>query len=380
MNVEEILSRELTEVADGLHIPPMPLLPEEPPHRDRHWLALLVAAAVLLVIAGGVTVVALNDGDTSTPQPAPQPTQTPSVPTPTGPSVNSPEEPAGPIPTSAPSVPYVVDQHLYVDGEQVPGTWWQVWHGGAAWLAIRTDGTWWWGWSPEPVAINGGQDDVPSISPNGKYIAQTLRSNGKGTLTGFDTRPDGEGLGRTPLDLGDPEAGTTVYVKAVTDDGQVIAQGGDTSVMWLPLGGGKTVDLSSTAPGQVVWASTSAGLVVSDGESGPPYLAEISDDGMLTRVAALSSTQVTADPSATWLLWPGLPTEGDVTSIPTLKAQSLDGSQQATLDAPHGWEFKVRTWAWEDDDLVVSTVVGDRGERLARCSVTAAECVLIRSR
>jgi hypothetical protein len=52
-------------------------------------------------------------------------------------------------------VPYVLDGRLYVQGEQVPGTWWTVRHAGGAWVAHRDDDTWWWGTGTEPIAIAG---------------------------------------------------------------------------------------------------------------------------------------------------------------------------------------------------------------------------------
>ncbi len=70
-------------------------------------------------------------------------------------------------------------------------------------------------------------------------------------------------------------------------------------------------------------------------------------------------------------------TGGEVTSIPKLEAQTVDGTQQATLTAPDGWGFRVRAWVWEDDDYLVSPVVSDGGERMARCSAQTARCVLI---
>ncbi|MDQ3222102.1 MAG: hypothetical protein M3Q75_01295, partial [Gemmatimonadota bacterium] len=122
----------------------------------------------------------------------------------------------------------MLDQRLYVDGEQVPGTWWSVQVGVAGWLAQRMDNTWWWGRGPEPNEITGQHDVAPVISANGRYIAYIAEArieNGKGVVTGFDTRPGGEGLGSVPVDLGDPQDGSAVIIWAVTNDGKVVAQG-----------------------------------------------------------------------------------------------------------------------------------------------------------
>ncbi|GAA2145489.1 hypothetical protein GCM10009844_20270 [Nocardioides koreensis] len=374
VDVEEALGRELHEVADGLTVPPMPSLPQEQPRSPRHWQPLLVAAAVVLILAGAVVVVASARGGRE-PQPTPpSPTRTESV-----------ER----IPRSAPTVPYVLDQHLYVGGAQVPGTWWSVQSGDAGWLALRTDNTWWWGRDAEPMAIEARLDVPPVLSPDGKYVGEVLADNGRGTLSGFDTGFNGEGLGGVPIDLGDPQDGSTVRVRAVTDDGRVIAQGTNTAVLWLPLVDNSTVDLSETAPGQQVLANTPAGLIVNDGAAGAvdatvgePYLAQLSDTGELTRIGPVPNhDDLLVSPGGTWLAWtPAGTTGGEITAIPTLRTQAVDGSRQATLSAPDGWAFRVRAWAWEDDDRLVSPVVRDGAERMARCSVRAARCVLVDSR
>jgi len=393
VDIEEALGRELREVADGLHIPAMPLLEQETPRAQRHWQPLLVAAAVVLIVAGAVAVVAIpRDGQELGPAP-PSPSRTKSEPSPPSPSRTESEpspsrtEPVVTIPTTAPTVPYVLEQRLYVDGEQVPGTWWSVDGGDAGWLAQRTDYTWWWGRGTETNEMTGSYDVPPVISPNGRYVAEVLIDNGEGVVTGFDTGPGGEGLGSVPVDLGDPQDGSAVFIRAVTNDGKVIAQGTNTRLLWLPLAGNGTVDLTVTAPGQLILDSTAAGLVVNDEAGGiepaegEPYLAKISDDGELTRIGAVPPhDSVVVSPGAVWLAWtPAGSTGGEVTSIPKLEAQTVDGTQQATLTAPDGWGFRVRAWVWEDDDYLVSPVVSDRdgGERMARCSAQTARCVLI---
>jgi hypothetical protein len=377
VDVEETLGREFHEVADSLQIPPMPPLPEEAPRVQRHWQPMLVAAAVVLIIAGAVAVVGTNRGGQKL-EPAP-PSPSPSR-----------TESATRLPTTPPTVPYVLDQRLYVDGEPVPGTWWSVRGGDAGWLALRTDNTWWWGTGAEPNEIPGLHDVPPVISPDGRYVAEVRIENGEGTLTGFDTTAGGERLGSVPIDLGDRQDGSMVSIRAVTDDGKVIAQGTNTSLLWLPLAGGTTVDLSVRAPGQQILGSSSDGLVVNDGAdgvtdgtAGEPYLAQISDAGELTRIGAIPThDDVLLSPGGGWLVWtpPGT-TGGEVTTLSTLEVRPVDGSDRSTLTAPEGWGFRVRSWAWEDEEHVVSPVVrdGGDGERMARCSVQPARCVLIRS-
>ncbi len=372
VDVNETLGRELREVADGLHIPAMPPLQQEP-RPARPWQPMLVAAAVVLVAAGAVAVVTARGG----PEPSP-------APAPTGRTESDVR-----IPTTAPTIPVVLDQRLYVDGEQVPGDWWSVRSGEAGWLALRTDNTWWWGWGPEAHEIEAQHDQPPVLSPDGRYVGEVRAENGAGIVTGFDTAPGGEGLGGVPVDLGDPQDGSAVSVRAVTDDGRVIVQGTNTALLWLPLVDNSTVDLTETAPGKVILGNTPAGLLVTDGADGAidatigePYLAEISDTGRLTRLVAVPNhDDLVVSPGAEWLArtTPGT-TGGEVTAIRELEVQALDGTRRATLTAPKGWGFRVRAWEWEDDDHLVSPVVaeGDGPERLARCSARSARCVLVK--
>ncbi|MGN6577806.1 MAG: hypothetical protein ACTHKG_19205, partial [Nocardioides sp.] len=215
-----------------------------------------------------------------------------------------------------------------------------------------------------------------------------------GLLTGFDTRPDGEGLGSVLVDLGDRQDGSLVTVRAVTDDGQVIAQGSRTAVLWRPLvvGGGEPVDLTATAPGVQVLAATPAGIVGTrgaDSREGEPFLADLSDAGELTAKASVPAyDSLAVSRAGTWLAWlpPGT-LGGEVTTVTTLDVQRVDGSGQAALSAPEGWDFRVAQWAWEDDDYLVATVTpaggpadGGSGDRMARCSPAAGRCVLLPAR
>ena len=377
-DIETTLSRELREVASRLQVPAMPALSTNPPagpRPHRHWLPLLAAAAVVLIVSGAVVVGSILGGGDPDLEPAPP--------------AASRTESVRPIPTSAPTVPYVLDRKLYVDGVRVPGTWWSVQAGDAGWVALRTDNTWWWGSGPEANKIEPRLDLPPLISPNGRYVALVADTNGRSAVTGFETRSGGQGWGAVPVYPGDAAAGDPVRVRAVTDDGRVIVQGAGTDLLWLPLGDNSTVDLTSTAPGQVVLAGTPDDLAVvdgtdgADGASGQPYLATISDAGELTRTSSLPSHDDLSVGPEGWLAWtpPGT-TGGEVTAISALEVQTVDGTDHATLSAPPGWGFRVRAWAWEDGEHLVAPMVreggGDR-ERMARCSVQPARCVLVAS-
>ncbi|MGD9959421.1 hypothetical protein [Nocardioides sp.] len=383
IDVEETLGQELHDVAESLRIPAMPPLPQEPPRPRRHWQPLLVAAAVVLILAGTVLVVT-NDRGGREPQPAPSPT----LPTSTLPSPTEPDA-AIRIPTTPPSVPYVLDQQLYVGGEQVPGSWWSVEGTAQGWLAQRADGTWQWGRGQRVEDFTLPLPVPPVISPNGRYLAYITREGDKDIVTGFDTSFSGEGMGGIGIDPGDPQDGSTVTVRAVMNDGRVLVQGTDTALLWLPFVDTTTVDLSRTAPDQQILDGTATGLLATDGSDGTidgtqgsPYLAEISNDGLLTPTAPLPnfSGDLIVSPDGQRLVWASPDAlGGEVTAIGTLQSQNIDGTGRAILTAPDGWGFRVMDWVWEDDDFVVSAVLadGDTAERMARCSVRTGRCVLV---
>lgn len=375
-DIEETLARELREVADELHVPPMPSLPEQPPRPARRRLTLLAAAAAVAVVAGATGLLATLPGDRDV-QPA-QPSPAPS----TAPSTSpSPTAAPSPISSGAPTIPYVLDRRLFVDGEQVPGDdWWSVTPAGEAWIAVRgMPLTWWWGTGTEVHELPNGEDVNPKISPDGSYVAVVRSENGEGILTVVDTE-SGQNVERTPTSIGPVPSDEGAYATAVTDDGIVVIRQGDQYLTWSE---NRTAGTSS---GQMVYDATSAGLVAGDvdpgpEDGGPAYLAEISDTGTLTKVRDLPEhDDLIVSPSGSWMAWTPLgTTRGDVTAVPSLQLQRLADGDPATLEAPDGWDFAVRTYVWEDDDHLVSVVSStEQGQdRLARCSAEQARCVLV---
>ncbi|HSV41323.1 MAG TPA: hypothetical protein VLI04_21350 [Nocardioidaceae bacterium] len=380
-DIEETLGRELHDVADGLTIPAMPALPHESPRTTRRWQPMLAAAAVVLMVAGAVAVATIDRGEEL--QPAPP------APTTTDPGLPEPQLVSS-IPRTPPKLPYVQYQRLYVDGEQIPGDWLSVWGTNTGWLAWRSDYTFWWGNGRQLERARSTSDTGPVISQNGEYVAALTRESGEGLLTGFETRVGGEGLGGLPIDLGSRQDGSQVTIRAVTNDGKVIAQGSETSVLWLPhAGDGVKVDLTETAPGQFVLGVTPTGLmvVVEGSDEGDPYLAELSDSGELTKVATPVDTvfvdlprfdDLAASTDGSWLVYTEFgTTQGEVTTLPSLRARSVDGARQVTLTPPDGWFFKIRDWAWEDDNYLVATVLSFDEDGKVRCSPALERCVLI---
>ncbi|MCW2796043.1 hypothetical protein [Nocardioides sp.] len=381
--LEETLARELNEVADGVQVPPMPsVVPaDEPqPRAARPWQPLLVAATVALIV--GVVALLLSEQGDHEPQPTPSPTRV----------TDSPDPRDTTIPVTAPTVPYVFDQRLYVDGTQVPGAWWFVQSRAGVWLAQRSDGSWWWGGpGVDTGRIDAQMDQPPVMSPNGRYVAFVDLSSGRARLTGFDTQPAGEGFGQAPIDdLPSTEDGVPIRVRAVTDDGDVIVQGTRTSRMWRAQYQDQqtVVDLTETAPDQVVLQGTSAGLVVVDGADGAvdatstePYLATISADGELTREDALPTyDDLDISPGGTWLVRsPAGTLGGEVPSVATLSARPVGSNDEVVLQAPEGWGFANGTWRWEDDETLVSVLQPADGAeptdaQLVRCSVAVGAC------
>lgn len=271
-------------------------------------------------------------------------------------------------------LPHVVDGTLYVDGTKVPGTWWSVKPAGDAWIAVEgMPLTWWWGQGAEKNELPNGEDVTPKISPDGRYVAVVRAENRKGILTVFDTRTAQNALG-TPAHFGEVRPEEGAYVTAVTDDGRVVIRRGDSFVVW-------SQDLvASTLSGQMVFDATPAGVVAGDVDGATTFLADISPKGAhLTRIGELPQhDDLSVSPGAAWIAWtPAGTTGGEVTSVPSLEVRTLDGSRETTLNAPDGWSFKIRTYAWEDDAYLVSTVTDDGGrERMARCSPESAQCVL----
>jgi hypothetical protein len=361
-DIEETLSRELREVAGNLQIPTMPPLPTEQPRPVRRSGPVLAAAAVVLIVSSAVGLATIPDGRDT------RPSQASSSPSPTA--------AAEPIPLSAPTVPYVLGKKLHVDGTQVPGSWWSVRSGDESWIAAQgMPFTWWWGRGPEPRELPGGEDVTPQISPNGRYVAVVRTEDGDGLLTVIDTW-SGRNVDDTPTNFGPVQRETGAYVVAVTNDGTVAIRRGSGYLTWS-----RDVVID-TLSGQMVFEATSAGLVAGDVDGGHRYLAEFSERGALTRIGDLPEhDDLTVSPDGAWVAWTPIGTTGgEVTSIPSLKVANLEGEQAGTLSPPDGWEFKVRTWVWEDASHLVSPVTDNRGnERMVRCRPLPAKCLLIRT-
>lgn len=361
---EKILSRELREVASGLTIPPRPQMPAERRRIQHLGRPLLVAAAMIVVAAGGVAVLAPFGDDGGQRPAASPPVETPA------------DEPTvRPLTADVPTVPFLFDGRMYVDGEQVPGTWLTMHQADGAWTAQRADNTWWWGTGADENPIAGPVVLQPRISPDGSLLAVATATREGGQVLLIDTRSgDTVDALQTSAEQGSSDH---LGVVAVTDDAKVFLQSDSRRLMWLD--GDETVDLATTAPEQWVQGSTSAGLIVfdgtADGESSATYLAEVSDAGEPNRLRTLPSDNVVVNPSGTWLGYGGS-WGGEAGTIPEITAQRIDGSSQLRLPAPDDRELVAVTW--EDDDMLLAESYSDGSPTgLARCSIREEACLAI---
>jgi hypothetical protein len=347
----------------------LPDLPSAPPSRF-FWPPVLVAAAVVLIAL--VTQVGVPPDRGTVPQPAPQPTEE-----------SVPRE----VPTGPPTVPYLLERVVHVGDESFAGYDW-VDGTTRAWVALEPPFAWSWsnGGAPDPLAA--ALEQPPGVSPNGKYIAYISTD---GEMNGFQTAPAGEGMGLPVSVPVRDDDGVGTRIGAVTNDGWVIASGRGVGVLWRPFDGADPVDLTRTAPGQLVWQATQAGLVVVDGSGGARdpsgdnrvagdgrvYLADVTPEGELVPIADLPNFGM-ADVSDEWVAWvPADQIVGDVRQYDEIRVRRLDGDRESVLAPPAGWRFENTPFTFEGPHFFVARVSDGQQQRMVRCSPALLECVLL---
>ncbi len=368
-DVEKVLSRELRQVADRVAVPPLPDLPSD--HRPRFvWTPVLAAAAVVLIAL--VTAIGLTPGRDGSPQPAPQPTDAATDDT----TDSAPEE----VPAGPPDVPYLLGRVVHVGDESFPG-YDYVDGTTKGWVAMKPPFTWFSSIGGAPERFEASFEQPPAVSPNGEYVAYVST---EGEMNGFETAPGGEGMGLPASVPVRDDDGVGTRIGAVTNDGWVIASGRGVGVLWRPFVDGETVDLTKTAPRQLVWQATNAGVVVVDGTdgardpgSGRVYLADVTAEGELLPTTDLPNFGM-ADVSGEWVAWvPADQIAGDVMQYDEIRIRRLDGDGQSLLAPPPGWRFDNYSFTFEDDQFLVTRVSNGQEQRMVRCSPALRECVLL---
>lgn len=373
MSIEELVRAELRSVADQIVVPSPPSLEG----RRRTWPVVVAAAAATALVIAGLAW-ALRD-------PAEQP------------PVDPPKRIQ--IDSSAPTIPWLDGEKLYVGGEQVPGRWTELASGGETWVARRHDlhavwgrGTeqhdlgkvgWFYGSTVEPLGMSG-----PFVSPGGRYLAY-----------GGDQGSEG----RAPLRILDTQTGRSTAmparfdrheIDAVTDAGLLVTslwpdpEGRPAVREHYVLGVGKEPVRLEGLGGELLSRTGAPGLMLldSDGvvwvvdlvgsrvrravELGPSYN---DDDGWRARPPASLS------PDRKWLLDLRWADEQEEPS--TVSVSAVDAGRTTSVAAPQGWAFAPRLAPgfWEPAGTLVTWVVEgvSREYRLARCAPAVAACVLV---
>ena len=367
MNIEKMLEQEFRVVAGELDVPPAPVAElvregSKARNRTRMYVAGLAAAAVAVVATG----LAIADGDPRADNPDPAPSPTRIV-----------DENLG-FPTGeAPSIPYIVDEKLFVDGEVIPGIWEYLPEtsiGGnnvVNWLSEQ-------GW----VLVVDGESEVlpdekavPRLSPDGRFLVYADDAD----LVLRDLVDD-RVVGRLPIGQElDADGEYAIVPRGVDNSGRVFYGSGDT-FMWdgsgdpvpvtMPDGRVPTLsEIYEVRAGEIVALRTPP-----DDPDGRLSLATVGDDGRITFQQPLPPTATRyVSPDDAWVAWVtnrkgqetgnlGDPSENSIT------VRALGSDEQFTF--PLARDFWVRDVRWESDSTVLISTTG----RVVRCDVVERAC------
>ena len=359
MTIEELVRAELRSVAEQVDVPPLPSL-EEP---RRRWGLVVAAAAAVVLLIGGLTFL-LRGQDDRPPRPIEKP------------KIERPQH----VDRSAPMIPWIDGDRLYVRGRPVSGRWLELTSRGETWLARRADGRVFWGRGARrhdlgrhgfPLAYDG-----PYLSPDGRYIAVGL---GEATLVNTAT-------GRTTtMPLGGADPDLDVWVAGVTDAGAVLFSrvGANDVGESYSLRAGRTPVRLQTGGG-ILTRTTASGLLFS-GPKGNDWVVDVVGS-RIRRVLPLSSDEpsaVTEDSSLStdrqWLLDLGWARDRDEPR--TLPVTSVGDGRPAPVNAPDGWVFapQLAPGYWEPQGTLIAFVVRpeNREYRAVRCAAASGDCVLL---
>jgi len=367
MNIEKMLADEFRVVAGELDVPRAPVAElvhagNRARNRSRMYVAGLAAAAVAVVATG--LAIADRDPRANDPDPAPSPTRIvdENVGFPTG---------------EAPSIPYIVDEKLFVNGEVVPGIWEYLPEtsiGGnnvVNWISEQ-------GW----VLVKDGESEVlpdekaiPKLSPDGRFLVYAV----DGELILRDLAEDGV-VGRLPIgrELNDDGMYATVP-RGVDNSGRVIYGSAD-AFLWdgirepvaVTMPDGRVPLLSEiyeVRADQIVVLRTPP-----EDPDGRLSLATVGKDGRVTLQQGLPPTATRyVSPDNSWMAWHTTRTGQETGNLgdPTensLTVRQLASDEQFTIPLDEGtW---IRNVQWESN----STLLVMTGATVIRCDLAERAC------
>lgn len=315
----------------------------------------------------------------------------------------------GVVNAAAPTVPYLLKGRLHVGRAVLPGRYAGVIVRGTTWLGWeRWDGprTWGTGTTTHRLpAVNAAE-----ISSEGRFLATV---SGGEHCEGVGLNSEHKKCVVRLLDTSGAQpprrlvVARTVVLVGVTDQGIVVLTEGAAlrwdELIWDAAGGADGVVPIEDSPGMREWAMHdwgpgsfgNAGFEFFAPNVSQRWLGELVDGEIRARFRI--PRDVEPGPGGAWVLsnpwtsvdWRNLKGALEPTTA-TLRARSLGkrGSlgPPVPLHAPTGWFFARATPGdgvvfWEDADTVLARVVDSRqsGDRLARCDLPLATCVLVDS-
>lgn len=351
----------------------------------------LLALVAVLAVSG-------CSADATAPQPA-QPTE----------QTTSAGSPASGVLTAAPTRPYLLKGRLHVGRDVLPGRYAGLVVRGKTWLGWkRWDGPRFWGTDTTThrlPAVNAVE-----ISTDGRFIA---------TVSGGE-HCEGVGLNRehkkcvvSLLDTSGTQpprrlvVGRTVVLAGVSEQGVVVlTEGADLGwdeLMWDATGGADGVVPIDDSPRMQAWAMHdwgpgsfgAAGFEFFAPNVSERWLGEFVDGQVRPRFPIPDAVE--PGPGAAWAIGTAWASLGQrrlraafEPTTATLRARTLGKQgklgEPVRLRAPAGWFFARGPQPgdvvfWEDADTFLVRVVDSRqsGDRLARCDLPLATCVLVES-
>jgi hypothetical protein len=367
MNIEKMLEDEFRVVAGDLDVPPAPVVDlvragTRARNRTRVYVAGLAAAAVAVVATG----LAIADGDprADDQEPAPAPSPTRVI-----------DENVGFPAGEAPSVPYIVDEKLFVDGKRIPGMWEPLpetqvggtstfvnWSTERGWLLVRNGDV-------EQLTVDRG---APKLSPDGRFLVHFVGA----AMVLRDLVADRE-LGRISIheELNADNEYSTVP-RGVDNAGRVF-YGSGRVFMWDGSGQSVPVTRPSGPPpiaGDIYHVLADRIVVLGKPDGTVLYRATVGDDGRINLEDALpGSGPRFVSPDGSWVAWQTT-AEGETTGNlgdpeeDAVTVQAVGSAERFTVPLLEG--TFIRDIRWESHDSMLITM----GDRVVRCDVVERAC------